>query len=83
MEKPTAQQLMDEDGVKTVLRTVDDGWRHGVDVVEVFHRASDDTYWRACYRRSTDGETNDLRDGEASIEQVKPVEKTITAYEKV
>ena len=58
----------------------DDSWRHGSYVDEVFHRASDDTYWMASYRLSTDGETNELHEGDAEIRQVVPQEKTVVTY---
>ena len=80
MEKPTCDQLYDRDGFAQVYRSVEDGWRHGVDVTEVYQRASDQTYWMATYRLSTDGETNELREGEAYIAQVTPRETTVTCW---
>ncbi len=81
--KPTHEDLSDEIGVKSVHREADDSWRHGSYVTEVFHRESDNTYWMASYRLSTDGETNELRDGEADIKQVEPFERTVTDYRAV
>jgi hypothetical protein len=76
MDAPTNTQLLDEDGVNRVSRVTDDSWQHGCYVTEVFHRLSDATFWMACYRRSTDGETHELREGRAQISRVWP--KTIT-----
>jgi hypothetical protein len=81
--KPTAEQLLDEDGLKSVHREADDSWRHGCYISEVFHRNSDNTYWMVNYRLSHDGETNGLRDGDYSLDQVEPFEKTVTDYRKV
>lgn len=55
-------------------------WRHGVLRMEVYYRAEDDTYWRARYRVSTDGETNELREGLASIVRVWPSRVTAIEY---
>lgn len=80
MEKPTCEQLLNEEGLESVWREVDDSWRHGSYVAEVFKRHSDDTFWMASYRLSTDGETNELREGLADISQVVPQEKTVITY---
>ncbi|WP_149648883.1 hypothetical protein [Azospirillum argentinense] len=64
----------------SVSREADTSWRHGAYITQVFHRAADDTYWRALYCLSTDGETNGLREGDAEITQVRPVEKTVIDY---
>lgn len=90
MQEPTAQELFeascdDHEDIVSVHREVDDSWRHGVRVYEVFRRKSDDTYWATNYEQSTDGEYNGLLEETHSVEQVTPrveiVEKTI--YEKV
>ncbi len=80
MDAPTNEQLLDDDGCVSVFSVDQSGWRHGVTTRQVWHRPSDNTYWQAIYRVSTDGETNELRDGGARISQVKPVEKTVTDY---
>lgn len=82
-DNPTCEQLSNGDGVSRVHREADPSWRHGSYMTDVFHRVADDTYWLASYRLSTDGETNELRDGGAEITQVKPVQKTVTAYEAI
>jgi hypothetical protein len=75
---PTCEQLWNEelDEVSENLAT----WRHGHRVTQVFHRESDDTYWQAEYRRSSDGGTNELREGYAEITQVTPEQTMVTHY---
>lgn len=82
---PTCEQLFDndDDEIKSVHRKPDDSWRHGCYITHIFHRKSDGTYWKAYYRLSTDGETNELEEGYAKITQVTPVEKTIIDYVEV
>lgn len=79
-EKPTCEQLYEDDGVESVYRHTDDTWRHGSYVTEVFKRESDGTFWQAKYRLSTDGETNELREGLAEIAQVESFERTVVDY---
>lgn len=76
---PTCEQLSDDE-LPSVFRESDDSWRHGVRVTQVFHRESDKTYWRAHYRLSTDGETNELAEGRADITRVYPHQVTTTVY---
>ena len=80
MNKPTCEELSD---MKSVHRVADDSWRHGSYIKEVFYREEDNTYWRACYRLSTDGETNELYDGTASIIQVEPIERVVVDYQAI
>lgn len=80
---PTHDQLLDEDGLKRVHREDDASWRHGSYRTEVYLRESDNTHWSTTYRLSTDGETNELLGGTATIVQVEPYQKTITAYRQV
>ncbi len=80
---PTCEQLSESwrtDDFASADRVADDSWRHGSRVTEVFHRVADDTYWKAYYRLSTCGETDELRDGDASICQVWPKEIVTTTY---
>jgi len=79
MDAPTAEQLNDEDGFESVDRK-SSPWRHGEYVSQVFRREADNTFWCARYRLSTDGETNELRDGGAVITQVRPEQRTVTVY---
>jgi len=83
VDKPTCAQMVDEEGLASVYREDDATWRHGAYVTEVFLRAADQTFWRAKYRRSADGETNGLADGSAKIVQVFPYDVTVTKYREV
>lgn len=83
MNIPTCQDLFEEDGYESVHEDIDDSWRHGAYVGEVFHRTSDNTYWLAAYCRSSDGETNGLREDDADITQVEPREVITTKYVSV
>lgn len=78
-QPPTCEQLSDEE-LECVFRHSDPSWRHGTRETQVFRRETDGTFWEAKFRLSTDGETNELRDGGAVIRQVWPEQKTITAY---
>jgi hypothetical protein len=78
--RPTCEEIYQEDLGDAVLREADDSWRHGSYVTEVYHRATDNTYWQVSYDLSTDRETNGLRDGSASVVQVEQYEKTVKAY---
>jgi len=80
MDKPTCEELAERAGVKSVRREADDSWRHGAYVTEVFSRESDGTFWRAVYRLSSDGETDELAEGLAEIDQVHAETKTVTVY---
>lgn len=80
MEAPTCEQLSDEE-LECVATHSDTSWRHGTRETHVFKRETDGTFWEAKFRLSTDGETNELREGLAKIRQVFPKEKTVTVYE--
>ncbi len=86
-KKQMCEGMLWEEGYLSVERHLDDGWRHGNYVTEVFQRESDSTYWRAFYQVTGDGEYNGLREGDVEIEQVRPetVTKTITEtiYHKI
>ena len=77
---PTCEELYDGKGFESVHRSTDDSWRHGCYVCQVFLRDSDNTYWMASYCLSNDGETNELRSGDAEISHVMPVIRTVTEY---
>lgn len=80
MEAPTKDQLLEDDGVKSVYRLDDTSWRHGSHVTEVFKRESDGTFWQVCYDLSTDCETHGLREGDFDLTQVYPHEVTAIEY---
>jgi hypothetical protein len=82
MITPTCEELLEEDGLDMVHRESDASWRHGTYEYRVYHRVADDTYWSAAFRLSTDGETNELREGTAEINQVVPQQEMVTTYVK-
>lgn len=79
---PTCKQLFNQDGYESVYREDDATWRYAY-VTEVFKSETDETYWLASYCLSTDGETNELREGTADISQVEPYQVTVTRYRKI
>ena len=82
MDKLTTDDIMnDELGLESVERELDDSWRHGCYVCEVFKRKSDDTFWVVNYQESGDGEYNGIREGEADIDQVWAHETVVTTVE--
>jgi hypothetical protein len=85
MQNPTCEDLYDRrsEEYELVLRETDASWRHGSYVSAVYKRVGDETYWMAQYRLSTDGETNELREGSADIYQVEPFEKVTIDYRPV
>jgi CO/xanthine dehydrogenase Mo-binding subunit len=85
MQKPTCEQLFDSDPAifELVSRKTDDSWRHGCYVTAVYRRLADETFWSASYRLSSDGETNELREGHAAIAQVTPRSVTQIVYDPV
>ena len=82
--KPSCEQLIEEDqAYEIVAETTVGKWRWGtVEELVVKHVESGKLY-AATYRRSSDGETNGLRENEADICEVKPVEKIVIEYETV
>jgi hypothetical protein len=80
---PTCKEIFNETGFECVERRDNAGWRHGHYRNEVYRREADSTLWSVCYRVSTDGETNELREGTAEISQVEAYQKTITAYRPI
>ena len=80
MDKATCEEIYDGDGFECVDQEADNSWRHGCYMSEVYKRESDNTYWLACYRLSTDGEVNELGDGDAAITRVYPREVTTVVY---
>lgn len=77
--EPTCYDIWNEK-LEKVSSTSDPSWRHGCYMEEVYKR-EDETYWSVGYRRSTDGETNELREGLATIFQVWPKSRMVTVYE--
>ena len=83
MSAPTHEDLFEEVGFEQLDREDDASWRHGSYVKEWFRRIEDESFWLAEYLESTDGETNELREGGAVISQVEPYEVTLTKYRKI
>ena len=79
VEVPTCQQLYEDDEFRLV-HDVRGSWRHGYFVTAVYLRESDNTYWKARYRLSTDGETNELASRTAEISRCWPFEKMVVDY---
>ena len=79
MEPMTCQQICDGE-LEPVSSHADPSWRHGCRMTNVYHRESDNTYWEARFRLSTDGECNELREGIANISQVEPFQEMATKY---
>lgn len=77
---PTCEEIWNEKLELIEEATRHGYWRYGSEVKEVYKR-DDGTYWSVGYRRSTDGETNELRDGLATIFQVWPKTRAVTVYE--
>ncbi len=77
--KPTCEEIFDE-LLEFIKQTISREWRHGVHREEVYFRKSDNTYWGVAYSVSTDGETHDLREGDADIYQVEPKEVKTVEY---
>lgn len=69
---PTYKEIWEEELGYPVYEDIDDSWRHGCDIYEVYYRKADDTYWGVSYQRSTDGNYNGLRENEATISRVYP-----------
>ena len=80
--KPTCAQICNEE-LEFKHREIDDSWRHGVRRMDVYFRKQDSTYWLVEYRVSTDGETNELREGFATITQAESFEKTVISYREI
>ena len=78
---PTCEQISDGGSeFHCVLTEADPSWRHGCRMAEVFMRQTDGTFWQVTYRKSTDGETNELREGLAKITQVEPRTVKVVKY---
>ncbi len=72
---PTAEEAYEE--CVQVESHADPSWRHGCYMTEVYHRLDDNTFWKCVYRRSADGETDELREGYCVPEQVWPIEEMV------
>jgi len=87
VSKPTAGDLLeaaifDHEGLFLEYESFDDSWRHGVTVTQVFRDSEEGKYWQVVYNKSTDGETNGLRDGDYFINEVEPYDEVVTRYRR-
>ena len=80
---PTKDEILEESGLKCILRESESGWRHGTDERRVFKRESDGTYWDVSYRLSTDGEYHGVKEGDYTCFRVEPFSKTVTDYRPI
>ena len=81
MDIKTFRDLWWDDMVTSVLKKVDDSWRHGNYVYEVFVDEQGQ-YWSVTYQVTGDGEYNTLREAECHDPiRVYPHTKTITVTE--
>lgn len=91
MEEPTQEELFDACGsfgekgdlLESVYENVEDTWRHGVTMFEVFYRAKDNTHWGVSWRQDTNCDWHGLRENDYSLFQVRPVEVTTIEYKPV
>ena len=85
VEQPTCEQIWD--GIDEEFTEVDShsdpSWRHGSYMTDVYKRESDNTFWQVSYCRSGDGETNEFREGYATICQVEPKIEMNTVYKYI
>lgn len=79
IKPPTCEDIFNEE-LGDPVNTENGSWRHGMLRTEVYHRDDDNTYWQAVYRVSSDGETNELREGYAQITRVYPHSVITTVY---
>lgn len=77
LPNPTVEDWA-EGYIESVLQEIDNSYRHGCYVYEVFHRDVDDTYWSVSYKESGDGEENSLRDGEVKFSRVFKQTRVVT-----
>ena len=81
MLPPTCEQIFNEDeDLEVVSEETVGNWRWGHVEECILHRKSDDSFWSCSYRVGSQGETHDLRDGDADIGQVEPTIVVTTKY---
>lgn len=78
-------ELWENDELESVWRELDDSWRHGNNVTEVF-KDKEGRFWQVSYRVSGDGEYHGIRDNEMhALNEVEPfqVQTLVTHYRLV
>lgn len=81
MDKNKFKELWMNDEVESLEKEVDDGWRHGNYVYEIFKYKPDENstpiYYSVSYCQSGDGEYHGIRENDFEIERVFPHKKVI------
>jgi len=80
--KPTTEQIWNEE-LGEPVHTSSESIRWGERRTEVYLRDEDHTFWRVVYRIENQGDYNELREGDTSVEEVVPVEVTTVKYEPI
>lgn len=80
MNKDTFKELWEEDKLEQIEREVDDSWRHGCYVYEIY---KDETgkYFSVSYQLSTDGEYHGIRENDFDLYEVEPVKVIVETTE--
>ncbi len=69
------KELWFDEELESVERELDDSWRHGNYVYEIFKYQ--DKYYACSYQVSGDGETHGIRDNDFTLKEVFPYTETI------
>lgn len=78
MNNEQFRELWLDGALVSVDREIDDSWRHGNNICEVFLNTKDGKYYEVAYRVSGDGEYNGIREDEFSLREVNKYVRTIT-----
>lgn len=70
------KELWYNDELESMEKDIDDSWRHGNYVYEVFKHG--DKYYACNYQVSGDGEYHGIREDDFTLTEVKPITETIT-----
>jgi len=81
MNKEEFKQKWQEDELELVRRDLDDSWRHGNNVTEVFLEQETGKYYQVKYRESGDGYHNGIQEDEFELCEVFPHKKMIEVIE--
>ncbi len=79
------KELWYNDEMESVDVYMNDSWRHGVNITEIFKYTNGEeiTYWECIYRKSGDGEWHGIREMEFNLRQVTPITQTIVTTKYV
>lgn len=85
LNKEKFKELWMNDEVETIEKDIDDSWRHGNYVFEVFKYKPDPDglpiYYSVSYNESSSSDYHGIRDGDFEIERVFPHEKVVRVIE--